>query len=76
MKNTLMNFAEYCEDEHGLPIPSWMIDNYLKSINSAQGETPNVAENEAKEKTCQLVDMRQCPMYSTTGICNDCRWWY
>lgn len=24
----LMDFTEYCNDEHGLFIPSWMIDNY------------------------------------------------
>lgn len=27
----LMAFAEYCNDEHGLFIPSWMIDGYNKS---------------------------------------------
>lgn len=27
----LMSFAEYCNDEHGLFIPSWMVDGYNKS---------------------------------------------
>ena len=27
----LTAFAEYCENEHGLFIPSWMIDGYNKS---------------------------------------------
>lgn len=28
----LKNFVEYCEKEHGLFIPSWMIDGYNKSL--------------------------------------------
>lgn len=27
----LTAFAEYCDEEHGLFIPSWMIDGYNKS---------------------------------------------
>ena len=27
----LAAFAEYCDEEHGLFIPSWMIDGYNKS---------------------------------------------
>jgi hypothetical protein len=30
-REELTAFAEYCENEHGLFIPSWMIDGYNKS---------------------------------------------
>lgn len=28
----LTAFAEYCDEEHGLFIPSWMIDGYINCI--------------------------------------------
>ena len=57
MKNTLMNFAEYCEDEHGLPIPSWMIDNYLKSMQpSATAEEKVAIHSELSAKIDKILE--------------------
>lgn len=47
----LTGFAEYCEKEHGLFIPSWMIDGYNKAVDANTGLTPCIHPDVYKEST-------------------------
>ena len=52
LRQELIDFANYLGDDSDESASVWIVDKYLKSINSASNETRIISENEGEEKCC------------------------
>ena len=76
MRQELIDFAVWIASGHDGIYPgeeAELVDEYLKSINSAQVETPSVGENEQARKICPSCESGDCTIIRIPmNRCNEC----